>query len=196
MAVGLRHTTSEPALLANCKKNMVSRLHISLQNYKKKRTYARKKLIFLASFEINLYLCNVIINKTQMLMKKMSLFLLSLLLCSVSVPALAEDISLVPATVVQMNDGSRQIVQLSYTSVTDLTVLCSKGALSVSVPEADVKGVRSIRFAMLRKNSLEEVSSWDNATIDKVLLNDKIFIRVTLPDGKQVWYDVLGNLLK
>ena len=95
-----------------------------------------------------------------------------------------------------MNDGSRQIVQLSYTSVTDLTVLCSKGALSVSVPEADVKGVRSIRFAMLRKNSLEEVSSWDNATIDKVLLNDKVFIRVTLPDGKQVWYDVLGNLLK
>jgi hypothetical protein len=138
----------------------------------------------------------VIINKTQMLMKKMSLFLLSLLLCSVSVPALAEDISLVPAMVVQMNDGSRQIVQLSYTSVTDLTVLCSKGALSVSVPEADVKGVRSIRFAMLRKNSLEEVSSWDNATIDKVLLNDKVFIRVTLPDGKQVWYDVLGNLLK
>ena len=129
-------------------------------------------------------------------MKKMSLFLLSLFLCSMSVPILAQDAEFVPAMVVQMADGSQSVVQLDYTSVTDFSVLCSKGSLAVSVPEADVTGVRSIRFAMLRKNSLEEVSSWDNATIDKVLLNDKVFIRVTLPDGKQVWYDVLGNLLK
>ena len=132
-------------------------------------------------------------------MKKMFLFLLNLLLCSVSVPALAEDISLMPAMVVQMNDGSRQIVQLSYTSVTDLTVLCGKGALSVSVPEADVTGVRSITFAMVEQDdtttSLEEVSSLDNAMTDKVLFNGKLFIRATMPDGKQVWYDVLGSLI-
>ena len=129
-------------------------------------------------------------------MKKLSLFLLSLFLCSMSVPILAQDSEFVPAMVVQMADGSKQVVELDYTSVTDFSVFSSKGSLAVSVPEADVTGVRSIRFAMLRKNSLEEVSSWDNATIDKVLLNDKVFIRVTLPDGKQVWYDVLGNLLK
>ena len=129
-------------------------------------------------------------------MKKLSLFLLSLFLCSVGVPILAEDAELVPAMVVQMADGGKQVVQLDYTSVTDFSVLCSKGTL----PEADLTGVRSITFAMVKQDdtttSLEEVSSLDNATTDKVLLNGKLFIRATMPDGKQVWYDVLGNLLK
>ena len=132
-------------------------------------------------------------------MKKLSLFLLSLFLCSVGVPILAEDVDLVPAIVVQMADGSRQVVQLDYTSVTDFSVLISKGSLAVSVPKADVTGVRSVTFAMVKQDdtttSLEEVSSLDNATSDKVLFNGKLFIRVTMPDGKQVWYDVLGNLI-
>ena len=129
-------------------------------------------------------------------MKKLFLFLLSLFLCSMSVPILAQDAELVPAMVVQMADGSKQVVQLDYTSVTDFSVLCSKGSLAVSVPEADVTGVRSINFAMVKQdeitNSLEEVSSLDNATTDKVLWNGKLFIRATMPDGKQVWYDVMG----
>ena len=128
-------------------------------------------------------------------MKKLFLFLLSLFLCSVSIPLLAQSSSLVPAMVVQMADGTEQVVQLDYTSVTDFSVLCSKGALDVSVPEADVTGVRSITFAMVEKGtttSLEEVTSLDNAKTDKVLLNGKLFIRATMPDGKQVWYDVMG----
>ncbi len=129
-------------------------------------------------------------------MKKLFLFLLSLFLCSMSVPILAQDAELVPAMVVQMADGSKQVVQLDYTSVTYFSVLCSKGSLAVSVPEADVTGVRSITFAMVKQdeitNSLEEVSSLDNATTDKVLWNGKLFIRATMPDGKQVWYDVMG----
>ena len=132
-------------------------------------------------------------------MNKLFLFLLSLFLCSVSVPILAQDAELVPAMVVQMADGSEQVVQLDYTDVTDFSILCSKGALAVSVPEADVTGVRSITFAMVKKStisSLEEVTSLDNAKADKVLLNGKLFIRATMPDGKQVWYDVLGNLVK
>lgn len=131
-------------------------------------------------------------------MKKLFLFLLSLFLCSVSMPLLAQSSSLVPAMVVQMADGSKQVVKLDYTSVTDFSVLCSKGALAVSVPEADVTGVRSITFAMVEKGtttSLEEVTSLDNAKTDKVLLNGRLFIRATMPDGKQVWYDVLGNKL-
>ena len=131
-------------------------------------------------------------------MKKLFLFLLSLFLCSVSMPLLAQSSSLVPAMVVQMADGSKQVVELDYTSVTDFSVLCSKGALDVSVPEADVTGVRSITFAMVEKGtttSLEEVTSLDNAKTDKVLLNGRLFIRATMPDGKQVWYDVLGNKL-
>ena len=132
-------------------------------------------------------------------MKKLFLFLLSLYLCSVSVPILAQDAELVPAMVVQMADGSKQVVQLDYTSVTDFSVLCSKGSLAVSVPEADVTGVRSITFAMVKQdeitNSLEEVTSLDKATTDKVLFNGKLFIRATMPDGKQVWYDVMGNLV-
>ena len=129
-------------------------------------------------------------------MKKLSLFLLSLFLCSMGVPILAQDAKLVPAMVVQMADGSKQVVQLDYTSVTDFSVLCSKGCLAVSVPEAEVTGVRSITFAMVKQdeitNSLEEVPSLDKATTDKVLLNGKLFIRATMPDGKQVWYDVMG----
>ena len=132
-------------------------------------------------------------------MKKMFLFLLSLYLCSVGVPILAQDAELVPAMVVQMEDGSQQVVQLDYTSVTDFSVLVSKGSLAVSVPEADVTGVRSINFAMVKQdeitNSLEEVTSLDKATTDKVLLNGRMYIRATMPDGKQVWYDVLGNLV-
>ena len=129
-------------------------------------------------------------------MKKLFLFLLSLYLCSVSVPILAQDAELVPAMVVQMADGSKQVVQLDYTSVTDFSVLCSKGSLAVSVPEADVTGVRSITFAMVKQdeitNSLEDVTSLDKATTDKVLLNGRLYIRATMPDGKQVWYDVMG----
>ena len=132
-------------------------------------------------------------------MKKLFLFLLSLFLCSISVPILAQDASLVPAMVVQMADSSKQVVQLDYTSVTDFSVLCSKGSLAVSVPEADVAGIRSITFAMVKQDdittSLEEVSSLENATTDKVLLNGNLFIRATMPDGQQVWYDVMGNLV-
>ena len=133
-------------------------------------------------------------------MKKLFLFLLSLFLCSVSVPILAQDTNLVPAMVVQMADGTEQVVQLDYTSVTDFSVLSSKGSLAVNMPEADLTGVRSITFAMVEEGDittdLEEVSSLDKATTDKVLFNGKLFIRTTMPDGKQVWYDVLGNLLK
>ena len=129
-------------------------------------------------------------------MKKLSLFLLSLFLCSMSVPLLAEDAELVPAMVVQMANGSKQVVELDYTSVTDFSVLISKGTLAVSVPEAEVTGVRSITFAMVKKDetttSLEEVSSLDNAATDKVLYNGRLYIRTTMPDGKQVWYDVMG----
>ena len=68
-------------------------------------------------------------------MKKLFLFLLGLFLCSMSMPLLAQDAELVPAMVVQMADGSKQVVQLDHTSVTDFSVLCSKGSLAVSVPE-------------------------------------------------------------
>lgn len=132
-------------------------------------------------------------------MKKLSLFLLSLFLCSVSIPIHAQDTELVPAMVVQMADGTEQVVQLDCTSVTDLTVLFSRGSLAVDVPEAEVIGVRSLVFAMVENDvlsSLEEVSSFEQATSDKVLFNKRLFIRVTMSDGKQVWYDVLGNLVK
>ena len=132
-------------------------------------------------------------------MKKLSLFLLSLFLCSVSVPILAANAELVPAMVVQMTDSSKQTVQLDCTSVTDFSVLCSKGSLAVSVPEAELTGVRSITFSMVKEGditALEEVQTLEQATSEKVLFNGKLFIRATMPDGKQVWYDVLGNLLK
>ena len=126
-------------------------------------------------------------------MKQFILFLLGL--CLFSAPLLAQDTELVPAMVVQMADGSKQVVELDYTSVTDFSVLVSKGSLAVSVPEAEVTGVRSIRFAMVKQEeitALEEVSSLENTTTDKVLYNGRLYIRTTMPDGKQVWYDVMG----
>jgi hypothetical protein len=132
-------------------------------------------------------------------MKKLSLLPLSLFLCGVLMPLLAQDTELVPAMVAQMADGSQQVVQLDRTAVTDFSVICSKGMLAVSMPEAEVTSVRSIRFAMVEQNeitsTLETVSSLSNATTDKVLLNGKLFIRVNLSDSKQMWYDVLGNVL-
>lgn len=132
-------------------------------------------------------------------MKNFSLLLLSLFLCSMSMPLLAQEANIVPAMVVQMANGTEQIIELDYTSVTDFNVLVSKGTLAVSVPERDVTGIRSITFAMVKQDntttSLEEVSSLEQATSDKVLLNGKLFIRTTMPDGKQIWYDVLGNLV-
>ena len=129
-------------------------------------------------------------------MKKLFLFLLGLYLCCMSMLLLAQDAEFVPAMVVQMADGTKQVVQLDYTSVTDFSVLLSKGSLAVSVPEADVTGVHSINFAMVKQdeitNSLEDVTSLENATTDKVLLNGRLYIRATGRDGKQVWYDVLG----
>ena len=126
-------------------------------------------------------------------MKQFILFLLGL--CLFSAPLLAQDTELVPAMVVQMADGSKQVVELDYTSVTDFSVLVSRGTLAVSVPEAEVTGVRSIRFAMVKQEeitALEEVSSLENTTTDKVLYNGRLYIRTTMPDGKQVWYDVMG----
>ena len=128
-------------------------------------------------------------------MKKLSLFLLSLFLCSMSVPLHAQDAELVPAMVVQMADGSEQVVELDYTSVTDFNVLVSKGTLAVSVPEAELTGVRSVTFAMVNPNeitALEEVTTLEQASSDKVLLNGRLYIRATMPDGKQVWYDIMG----
>lgn len=131
-------------------------------------------------------------------MKKLFLLLACV---TMSVLTFAQDAELVPAMVMQMADGSQQVVQLDYTSVTeDFSVLSSKGALAVSVPEADVTGVRSITFAMVEKDEtttmLEEVSSLNNATTEKVLLNGRLYIRATMPDGKQVWYDILGSIIR
>ena len=127
-------------------------------------------------------------------MKKLFLFVLGLCLCSA--PILAQDAELVPAMVLKMADGSKQVVELDYTSVTDFSVLCSKGSLAVSVPEADVTGVRSITFAMVKQDdistSIEEVQTLEQATSDKVLMNGRLYIRATMPDGKQVWYDIMG----
>ena len=131
-------------------------------------------------------------------MKKLFLFLLGLFLCSMSAPLLAQEAEFVPAMVVQMADGSKQVVELDYTSVTDFSVLVSKGTLAVSVPEADLTGVRSITFAMVNPNeitALEEVEVLEQSTSDKVLMNGRLYIRATMPNGKQVWYDVLGNIL-
>ena len=129
-------------------------------------------------------------------MKQFILFVLGLCLCSA--PLLAQDAELVPAMVVQMANGSKQVVELDYTSVTDFSVLVSKGTLAVDVPEADLTGVRSITFAMVKPSdvtALEEVQTLEQATSDKVLLNGRLYIRATMPDGKQVWYDVIGMKL-
>lgn len=126
-------------------------------------------------------------------MNKKLLFL-PLLLWAVMVMAEPKP-SDVPAMIVYGTDGSRQVIRLATTEVTDFVVLQNGQSLSVDIPEGKVNNVRSIRFAMVDKEdtALENTDGHLVRGVEKVVLDGQVFIRLQMPDGGVIEYNIQGN---
>lgn len=130
-------------------------------------------------------------------MNRKILFLPSLLL---AVIAMAESKpSVVPAMIVHGVDGSRQVLQLDATDVSDLIVLQTGQSLSVNIPESQVSGVRSIIFAMVAADeiptAIESTETPIVRSVEKVVREGKAIIRLQMQNGTILEYDIQGNQL-
>lgn len=130
-------------------------------------------------------------------MRKRKLFFLSLLLVAVGMMA---EPKLVPAMIVHGTNGVKQVVQLDATDVTDLVVLQNGQSLKVDIPEAQVTGIRSIIFAMVAveeiTRAIENTENQIIRKVEKVVRDGQVFIRLLLPDGSTLEYDMRGNLVR
>lgn len=130
-------------------------------------------------------------------MNRKILFLPLLLL---AVIAMAESKpSVVPAMIVHGVDGSRQVLHLDATDVSDLIVLQTGQSLSVNIPESHVSGVRSIIFAMIAADEIPTAIESTEPTIvrsvEKVVREGKVIIRLQMQNGAIHEYDIQGNQL-
>jgi hypothetical protein len=131
-------------------------------------------------------------------MNRKILFLPLLLL---AVIAMAESKpSVVPAMIVHGMDGSRQVLQLDATDVSDLIILQAGQSLSVDIPEAQVSGVRSIIFAMVAAaddipTAIECTETPLVRSVEKVVREGKVIIRLQIQNGTILEYDIQGNQL-
>ena len=130
-------------------------------------------------------------------MNRKILFLPLLLL---AVIAMAESKpSVVPAMIVHGMDGSRQVLHLDATDVSDLIVLQTGQSLSVNIPESHVSGVRNIIFAMIAADEIPTAIESTEPTIvrsvEKVVREGKIIIRLQMQNGAIHEYDIQGNQL-
>lgn len=130
-------------------------------------------------------------------MNRKILFLPLLLL---AVIAMAESKpSVVPAMIVHGVDGSRQVLHLDATDVSDLIVLQTGQSLSVNIPESHVSGVRSIIFAMIAADEIPTAIESTEPTIvrsvEKVVREGKVIIRLQIQNGTILEYDIQGNQL-
>ena len=129
-------------------------------------------------------------------MNRKILFLPLLLL---AVMMSAETPSLVPAMIVHGVDGSRQVLQLDATDVSDLIVLQTGQSLSVNIPESQVSGVRSLIFAMVAEDkiptAIESTETPIVRSVEKVVREGKAIIRLQMQNGTILEYDIQGNQL-
>ena len=130
-------------------------------------------------------------------MNRKILFLPLLLL---AVIAMAESKpSVVPAMIVHGVDGSRQVLQLDATDVSDLIVLQTGQSLSVNIPESQVSGVRSIIFAMVAAdeipNAIESTETPIVRSVEKVVREGQVILRLHMQNGAILEYDIQGNQL-
>ena len=130
-------------------------------------------------------------------MNRKILFLPLLLL---AVIAMAESKPLVvPAMIVHGVDGSRQVLQLDATDVSDLIVLQTGQSLSVNIPESQVSGVRSLIFAMVAEDkiptAIESTETPIVRSVEKVVREGKAIIRLQMQNGTILEYDIQGNQL-
>ena len=124
------------------------------------------------------------------------ILLLPLLLWAVMVSA--ETPSLVPAMIVHGTNGSRQVLQLDATDVSDLIVLQTGQSLSVDIPESQVSGVRSIVFAMVSTDEISAIESTETPivrSVEKVVREGQVVIRLQVQNGTILEYNMQGNQL-
>ena len=124
------------------------------------------------------------------------ILLLPLLLWAVMVSA--ETPSLVPAMIVHGTNGSRQVLQLDATDVSDLIVLQTGQSLSVDIPESQVSGVRSIVFAMVSTDEISVIESTETPivrSVEKVIREGQVVIRLQVQNGTILEYNMQGNQL-
>ena len=106
----------------------------------------------------------------------------------------------VPAMIVHGTDGSRQVVQLDATDVSDLIVLQTGQSLSVDIPEAQVSGVRSIIFAMVAAaddipTAIERTETPIVRSVEKVVREGQVILRLQMQNGTILEYDMQGKQL-
>ena len=128
-------------------------------------------------------------------MTKKLLSLLVLLWAAMTIAATQQ--SLVPAMIIYDTNGVKNVVQLEVTNLTDLIILQDSASLAVDIPESSISGVRSITFAMVPieeiQNGIESAENPIVRSVEKVLRDGQVFIRLLLHDGSTLEYDIRGN---
>lgn len=127
--------------------------------------------------------------------KKRSTLIFSLLLFAAGL--MAETPSLVPAMIVHGTNGSRQVVPLETTAVTDLVVLRSGQTLSVDISGTQISGIKSIAFAMVESSEVPtDIGEAENTlvrSVEKIMRDGQVILRLHMQNGALVEYDMRGN---
>ena len=123
-------------------------------------------------------------------------FLLSAFSNVLNSQGIADHPKLVPVMVVHDIDGSRHVVPLEGTSVAEVIMHTTAGAITVEIPEATRSGVRSVVFAMVAiSTSIDEIEVTDipQRKVEKILHEGNVYIHIQMPDGTDEWYDLSGR---
>ena len=123
-------------------------------------------------------------------------FLLSAFSNVLNSQGIADHPKLVPAMVVHDIDGSRHVVPLEGTSVAEVIMHTTAGAITVEIPEATRSGVRCVVFAMVDiSTSIDKIEATDipQRKVEKILHEGNVYIHIQMPDGTEEWYDLSGR---
>lgn len=127
--------------------------------------------------------------------KKRSTLIFSLLLFAAGM--MAQTPSLVPAMIVHGTNGSRQVMPLETTAVTDLVVLRNGQTLSVDISGTQISGIKSIAFAMVESSEVPtDIGQADNTlvrSVEKIMRDGQVILRLHMQNGALVEYDMRGN---
>ena len=123
-------------------------------------------------------------------------FLLSAFSNVLNSQGIADHLKLVPVMVVHDIDGSRHVVPLEGTSVAEVIMHTTAGAITVEIPEATRSGVRCVVFAMVDiSTSIDKIEATDipQRKVEKILHEGNVYIHIQMPDGTDEWYDLSGR---
>ena len=127
--------------------------------------------------------------------KKRSTLIFSLLLFAAGL--MAETPSLVSAMIVHSTNGSRQVMPLETTAVTDLVVLRNGQTLSVDISGTQISGIKSIAFAMVESSEVPtDIGQAENTlvrSVEKIMRDGQVILRLHMQNGALVEYDMRGN---